>query len=114
MGGGEVREIKIGDKVFRSIDPEYTTNYECAIECTIVSLKIEKYIDPNDKIVEEIKECEVSYGSFDENSWIAADKIFYTKKEAIDSIRGKLEEKIEKLEVRINKYREIIGNIHEK
>ncbi len=108
-----MREIKIGDKVFHSIDPEYTVNFECAIECTVTALRIDRYVDINDNVVEKLKECEVSYGTFDENSYISAEKIYFTEKEAESFIRVKLTEKVEKLEIKIKKYREMLSNIHD-
>ena len=105
--------FKIGDKVFQSIDPENTTAYECAIECTVIAIRIDRSLDLDDNTVETIKEYEVSYGTFDHDSYILAERIFLTKKEAVNYIRNKLIEKVEKLDIRIKKYREIIGNIHE-
>lgn len=108
-----MREIKIGDKVFQSIAPEYTTNYECAIECTVIAIRIDRSVDSDDNVVETIKECEVSYGTFDEDSYISVDRIFFTEQEATDFIIDKLTDKVENLEKRIEKYYKIIGHIHE-
>ncbi len=108
-----MREIKIGDKVFQSIDPENTVNFECAIECTVIALRVDRYAAEDDIVVEKIKECEVSYGTFDEDSYVSAERLFFTEKEAVDHVRSKLIEKVEKLERRIKRHREIIGNIHE-
>lgn len=98
----------IGQEVWQSIDPEYTTSFDAAVECYILSVILD--VDKNGPT---IKEYVVAYHTFDEDTTISPERLFSNEADAIEATKKRISEKIEKLKERLEKYETIFGKLED-
>lgn len=94
--------MKIGERVWFITDPEHTTEGKWALDGKIVQITMRE-----SESGVEILDCQIDMGTFDEYTWQNRDQIFATEKEAIANSMWRITEKIDKLERRLARYREL-------
>jgi len=92
--------FKLGQEVWLSIHPTYTTTSECALEVTVYSIVREEDVEET-----FIKEYQVGFGTFDKPQYVKPDRLFITEREAIHAMKEELEEDIKNHQTKIDKYK---------
>lgn len=103
-----MKDFKLGDNVFRSVNPQWTVDQVCSLPCTIAAIFTKESFNFDDEVVREVIEYEVCYGTFDKDSIVKASSIFETEQQANEAGRVMLEAAIEKA---ATSYKKLTNNL---